>query len=82
MTEVTVFERFMDALDRRNDQLTQFEGCRSYREGFLHSLLEQIAKESPEARAKLMMATKMLEEWGHEFEQEERARKAEVDGFC
>ncbi len=80
MSEVTVFERFMDALDRRNDEITKFEGCRDYKAGFMQSLLELIAKESPEARAKLLMATKMLEEWSAEDEQAKRARNAEVDG--
>ena len=80
MSEVTVFERFLDALDRRNDQLTQFEGCRSYKEGFMQSLLELMAKDIPEARAKLLAATKMLENWADESEQDKRARDAEVDG--
>jgi len=77
MSEVTVFERFLDALDRRNDELTKFEGCRDYKAGFMQSLIELMAKDSADARAKLVMATKMLEDWSAEDEQVKRARNAE-----
>jgi hypothetical protein len=73
MSQVAVFERFIDALDRRSSQITTFDRQFDYKAGFMHSMLEQIAKESPEARAKLMMATRLLEEWGSD--QEARDRK-------
>ena len=73
MSKVEVFERFIDALDRRSSQLTTFDGKFDYKAGFMHSMLEQISKDSPEARAKLMMATRLLEEWGSD--QEDRDRK-------
>ena len=79
MSQVEVFERFIDALDRRSSQLTTFDGKFDYKAGFMYSMLEQISKESPEARAKLMMATRLLEEWGSD--QEARDRKwANIEG--
>ena len=79
MSQVEVFERFIDALDRRSSQLTTFDGKFDYKAGFMYSMLEQISKDSPEARAKLMMATRLLEEWGSD--QEARDRKwANIEG--
>lgn len=77
MTKVNVFERFIDALDRRSAQLTTFDGAFDYKAGFMQSMVEQMANDSAEARAKLIMATRMLEEWANE--QDVRDQKRAVD---
>lgn len=74
MAKVEVFERFLDALDRRSSQLTA-TGY-DYKAGFMQSMVEQMANDSADARAKLLMATRLLEEWANE--QESRDRRWEI----
>jgi len=74
MAKVEVFERFIDALDRRSAQLTA-TGY-DYKAGFMQSILEFLAKDSSEARTRLITATKLLEEWSDE--QEARDRRWEI----
>lgn len=82
MSEVSVYERFNDALNRRSSYLKTFPGSYDYKAGFMQSLLEQLARDIPEVRSRLVMATHMLENWADESEQDKRARDAEVDGVC
>jgi len=77
MSKVNVFERFVDALDRRSAQLTTFDSKFDYKAGFMQSMVEQMANDSADARAKLIMATRMLEEWADE--QDVRDQKRAVD---
>ena len=77
MSEVKVFERFLDALDRRSAQLTTFDGAFDYKAGFMQSMVEQMANDSADARAKLLMATRLLEQWANE--QDVRDQKSKVD---
>ena len=86
MAKVEVFERFIDALDRRSDQLTTFDPKYDYKAGFMQSMLEQLARDSADARAKLVMATSLLEQWSNEHEANEKNEQkylnAEVDGVA
>lgn len=86
MPQVEVFQRFIDALDRRSDQLTTFDPKYDYKAGFMQSMLEHLARDSADARAKLVMATSLLEQWADEHEASERDEQrylnAEVDGVA
>ena len=77
MAKVEVFERFIDALDRRSNQLTTFDGMYDYKAGFMQSMLEFLSRDSADARAKLITATKLLEQWADE--QDVRNQKYKVD---
>ena len=77
LAKVEVFERFLDALDRRSSQLTTFDGSYDYKAGFMQSMVEQMANDSADARAKLLMATRLLEQWANE--QDVRDQKSKVD---
>lgn len=86
MATVKVFERFIDALDRRSAQLSTFDGAFDYKAGFMQSMLEQLANDSADARAKLVMATRLLEQWSNEHDSNEKNEQkylnAEVDGVA
>ncbi len=72
LAKVEVFERFIDALDRRSSQLTTFDGSYDYKAGFMQSMLEFLSRDSSDARAKLITATKLLEEWSDQHEARDR----------
>ena len=86
MATVKVFERYIDALDRRSAQLSTFDGAFDYKAGFMQSMLEQLANDSADARAKLVMATRLLEQWSNEHDSNEKNEQkylnAEVDGVA
>lgn len=70
MTQVAVFERFQDALDRRS---TQIAGVRyDYKAGFYENFLKGLVESNSSIAAQVQTATKLLEEWADEHEARDR----------
>ncbi len=74
MNKDLAFERFIDAIDAR--------GSYAYKAGVLESWVKGLVDTYPEVHGQMVVLTQTLEKWSAEEEQDERARKAEVDGFC
>jgi hypothetical protein len=70
MSNVPVFERFQDAVDRRSGQVTHtgFD----YKAGFYESFLKGLVETNPSIAAQVMSATKLLEEWAADQEIRDR----------
>jgi hypothetical protein len=70
MSEVSVFERFQDAVNRRSSQITHtgFD----YQAGFYESFLKGLIETHPAVAAQAKTVTKMLEDWSAEQEVRDR----------
>lgn len=77
MSNVPVFERFQDAVDRRSTQL----GSRGfdYKAGFYENFLQGLVESNPSLAAQVKTATKLLEEWADDHEARDR-KYAQIEG--
>lgn len=77
MTQVAIFERFQDAVDRRSSQVV---GSRfDYKAGFYENFLQGLVESNPSLAAQVQVATKLLEEWADEHEIRDR-KYAQIEG--
>ncbi len=76
MTEVTAFERFLDAVDRRGSQLHSENY--NYKAGFLQTFLEGLSQTNPQIASQLVAAAQMLEKWADEEEERNRVREVDI----